>query len=84
MKIPAREVRRAPVLKLILPGARLTRAFAGATMLAAMLVESVATRRPACLVALSFLWCGDRYIKLLYKGKAPVMKALACGAALPC
>ena len=47
MRMPAREVSRAPVLKLILPGARLTRALAGATMLAAMFVDRVATSRPA-------------------------------------
>ena len=47
MKMPARDVRRAPAWKSILPGAKLTSAFAGATMLAAMLVDRVATSRPA-------------------------------------
>lgn len=53
MRIPARDVSSAPVLKLILPGARLTRALAGATIFAAMLVESVATSRPASTFNLS-------------------------------
>ena len=51
MAVPSTAVVIPPARNESLLGARLTNAFAGATMFAAMLVESVATRRPPMATA---------------------------------